>query len=88
MRQNRQPLVTTNYVFDEFQENLSHRSGQAAPARTLGDVADVLADQRFDFQLEAVFEHQVDLFLPRLLVRTRGTGDLLGPLDVLSFSLI
>ena len=30
----------------------------------LGHVADILRDQRFDFQLEAVLEHLLDLFLP------------------------
>ena len=49
----------------------------------LGDVADVLADQRFDLQLEAVVQQPLDLLLPLRLVGEPGVaGDLLGPLAV------
>lgn len=48
------------------------------------DVTDVLADQRFNFQLKSVFQHGLDFFLPRLLVFEPGIGcDLFGPFDVL-----
>src|SRR5205085_9830300 len=50
----------------------------------LGHVADVLADEGFDFELEAVLEHQVDLFLPGFFLFEPGVAlDLVGPLDVL-----
>src|SRR5262245_22376403 len=32
------------------------------------NVADVLADERFHFELESVLQHEVDFLLPRLLV--------------------
>ena len=41
-----------------------------------------LRDQRLDFELEAVFEHQLDFFLPGFLLEPGIAGDLLGPLDV------
>src|SRR5688572_15068079 len=48
----------------------------------LGDVADVLADEGLDFQLEAVLQHPFDFFLPGLLLlEPRIAGDLLGPFD-------
>src|SRR5947208_17001054 len=50
----------------------------------LGNVADVLADERFDFKFEAVLDHQFDLLLPGLLVREpRILRDLSRPLGVL-----
>src|SRR6516162_8669276 len=45
----------------------------------LGHIADVLADERFNFQFETVLQHQVDFFLPRgLLGKPRVLRDLLG----------
>src|SRR5437016_3628440 len=50
----------------------------------LGNVADVLADERFDFKFEAVLDHQFDLLLPGLLVsEPRILRDLSRPLGVL-----
>src|SRR5262245_16120211 len=43
----------------------------------LGDVADVLADEGLDFELEAVFEEGFDLALPALVLLKPGiAGDL------------
>ena len=48
------------------------------------DIADVLADERFDFELETVLEHQIDFFLPLFLIRKpRVLRNLTRPLDVL-----
>src|SRR5438093_5174491 len=50
----------------------------------LGDVADVLADERFDFEFESVLEHQLEFLLPRFLLSEPGIlRDLTGPFDVL-----
>ncbi len=47
-------------------------------------VTDVLADERFDFKLESILQHQLDLFLPRLFVHKSGIlRNLAGSLDVL-----
>ena len=64
-----------------IQENVFLQAGGNV---LFGDVADVLADQRFDFELEAVLQHHVDFLLPRLLVREpRILRDLAGAFDVL-----
>ena len=48
------------------------------------NIADVFADQRFDFELEAVLQHQLDFLLPGLFVCEPGIlGDLTGAFDVL-----
>src|SRR5689334_12457104 len=48
------------------------------------DIADVFADQGFDFELESVLQHQLNFLLPRFFVREPGIlCDLPGPLDVL-----
>jgi len=45
----------------------------------LGDVADVFGDERFDFELEVVFEHLLNLSLPVLFLLEPGIlGDLFG----------
>lgn len=49
-----------------------------------GDIADVAADKGFDFELETVADHLVDLCLPRLLVsEPRILRDLLGSVAIL-----
>src|SRR5206468_4310993 len=48
------------------------------------NVADVLADERFDLELEAIVEHQFDFLLPRLLLgEPRILRNLARPFDVL-----
>ena len=50
----------------------------------LGYVANVLADERFDFQFEPIPEHQIEFLLPWLLVSEPWIlGDLPGAFDVL-----